>query len=310
LGEATPGERDEYRLHIAGCASCLSDLGGEREIERVMSTVGSARESEVWNPAPLSVTSKRPRPVPPVMRAGLSLLGVAVIVSIAVHLALAGAMRAPKVSAEEAFSPTAPPFHVTLERRVAAAPRAASQPAPQLVVVHNVINLKRDSQPAAKTAVHPQGSAIVQPTPAPAVAAASNVPVWRRDVPLPAAPPAAMAVPVLSGHAESIAIERPPVVHDAMPVGGDAAIVPQPPPIAYAQGAEGTTAFEVAVDDRGAPVKCTITKSSGFVSLDGAVCRAAMKARYQPRTVNGRPTPGVYRDAFTFRSNNNTDAQI
>jgi outer membrane biosynthesis protein TonB len=59
----------------------------------------------------------------------------------------------------------------------------------------------------------------------------------------------------------------------------------------------------VSVDERGTPVKCTITKPSGYLVLDVAVCKAAMHARYTPRTINGRPVPGIYRDAFTFRSN-------
>jgi TonB family protein len=56
------------------------------------------------------------------------------------------------------------------------------------------------------------------------------------------------------------------------------------------------------VDDRGVPTKCTITKASGYLVLDEAVCRAAMRARFVPRTINGRAVLGIYRDAFTFRS--------
>ena len=79
--------------------------------------------------------------------------------------------------------------------------------------------------------------------------------------------------------------------------------VPRPPAIAYDERAEGTTAVDVSVDDRGIPVKCTIAKSSGWMVLDVAVCRAVMHARYSPRTMNGRPVDGIYHDAFTFRSN-------
>ena len=103
--------------------------------------------------------------------------------------------------------------------------------------------------------------------------------------------------------AESIAVmPAPGITRDAVPLGGEYAIVPHPPAIAYYENAEGTTAFEVSVDERGAPVKCTIVKSSGFLVLDDAVCRAAMRARYAPRTVNGRAVPGVYRDALTFQA--------
>ena len=96
---------------------------------------------------------------------------------------------------------------------------------------------------------------------------------------------------------------QPPVVtRDAAPLGGENAIVPHPTAIAYYENAEGTTAFEVSIDERGAPVKCTNVKSSGFVVLDEAVCRAAMRVRYAPRTINGRAVPGVYRDALTFQA--------
>jgi TonB family protein len=116
------------------------------------------------------------------------------------------------------------------------------------------------------------------------------------------------ATPALEQHAESMAIS-PGLgsIRDAVPIGGDAAINPQPARIAYTQGAEGTSVFEVAIDERGNPTKCTITKSSGFLVLDDAVCRAAMKARYSPRTINGRSVAGVYRDAFTFRAGTNNE---
>ena len=96
-------------------------------------------------------------------------------------------------------------------------------------------------------------------------------------------------------------------IRDVAPIGGDAAIIPHPSAIAFSEGAEGTSVFEVAVDKHGTPTKCTITRSSGWLVLDDAVCRAAMKARYSPRTINGRGVSGVYRDAFTFRSSVNNE---
>jgi len=142
----------------------------------------------------------------------------------------------------------------------------------------------------------------------------SNVPIWRRHEALPkhanAAPSyavAATSAPVFEQREESMAVAPSNIVRDVVPVGGETAISPQPPSIAYAEGADGTTVFEVTVDERGTPTKCTITKSSGFLVLDDAVCKAAMKVRYQPRLVNGRPTLGIYRDAFTFHSNTDTD---
>ncbi|HEY1429924.1 MAG TPA: TonB family protein, partial [Candidatus Tumulicola sp.] len=82
----------------------------------------------------------------------------------------------------------------------------------------------------------------------------------------------------------------------------DNAIAPHPSRIAYYENAEGTTAVDIAVDDRGAAVKCSVTKSSGYLVLDDSVCAAAMRVRYVPRTVNGRAVSGVYHDAFTFRA--------
>lgn len=90
---------------------------------------------------------------------------------------------------------------------------------------------------------------------------------------------------------------------DAMPIGGDSAIVPHPPVTAYAQDADGTTAIAVTVDQVGRPLKCAITQSSGDSRLDESVCRAAMHVRYTPRRVDGHAVVGTYRDAFTFRSN-------
>jgi TonB family protein len=50
LGEASDDERGAYRLHLSACARCVTLLGGEREIERVMQTVATARDAETWAP--------------------------------------------------------------------------------------------------------------------------------------------------------------------------------------------------------------------------------------------------------------------
>ncbi len=105
--------------------------------------------------------------------------------------------------------------------------------------------------------------------------------------------------------AESLKLESgSAAVRDVTPVGGEGALVPHPPAIAYQEGAEGTTAFGVLVDRHGKPLGCTIEKSSGYKALDDAVCHAAMQARYVPRTIDGHAVDAVYRDAFTFRSSN------
>ncbi|MGA9946478.1 MAG: TonB family protein [Candidatus Cybelea sp.] len=61
IGEAGEGERDAYRAHLAECAQCLRELGGEREIERVMNAVGQARETECWEPDLRSTLARRPQ---------------------------------------------------------------------------------------------------------------------------------------------------------------------------------------------------------------------------------------------------------
>lgn len=50
LGEARDDERHAYRAHLSQCVRCVNALGGEREIERTIGLVTSARESERWEP--------------------------------------------------------------------------------------------------------------------------------------------------------------------------------------------------------------------------------------------------------------------
>lgn len=312
LGEATQTEREEYRKHIATCASCLGALGGEREIERVMSTVAQARDSETWEPLPRRVASgSRAR----VWRTGAAVLAAAIAISFGVHAMVAAVVRLPAIEPHVANVEHATTFHVALEQRphvapAAQPPLAKPSPAPRsMVVVHNVV--ERHGNKVTQTTTQ---TTEVAEAPIPRVTApASNVPIWRRDEAMPSqrgAQAETSAVPLLAGRAESIAVAPLTTVRDVVPLGGDAAIKPRPAPIAYAENAQGTTAFEVSVDERGMPTKCTITKSSGYLALDVAVCKAAMAARYSPRLVNGKPTVGVYRDAFTFRPASDEDSGI
>jgi TonB family protein len=312
LGEATEAEREEYRNHISTCASCLAALGGEREIERVMATVAQARDAETWEPIPRRL-GERTRARMRVWSAGAAVLAAAVALSFGVHVLLATAVRAPSIGPEAVAVEHATPFHVTLERRphvaATAAPvvvaKATPSP-PSMVVTHTVIERHGNKVTQTTTQTTTTQTEVAE-APIPQVTApASNVPIWRRDEAMPVehavtAQQPATAAPVLGGRAESMAVTPVAVVHDVLPLGGDAAIKPQIPAIAYAEGAQGTTAFEVQVDERGNPVKCTITKKSGYLALDNAVCKAAMAARYSPRTVNGKAVLGLYRDAFTFR---------
>ena len=75
------------------------------------------------------------------------------------------------------------------------------------------------------------------------------------------------------------------------------------PAVTQSRRAAGTTAFTVSVDAGGRPITCEVRLSSGDRTLDDAVCRAAMHARYAPRLVDGRAVAGEYRDAVTFGSN-------
>jgi TonB family protein len=284
LGEATDAERETYRKHVATCSACLQAFGGEREIERVMAAFAQARASETWEPVP------RRRPVArfaPVMRFAATAAAVAIIIL-------------PRIGAVEHMTPQPAPaiYHVALEKPFVM-PVPAATPHP-IAVVHNVI-----TQHGATTTETTQTTEIAEAPPAAvpeATAPASNVPIWRREEAMPVARAPVTPAPIFSGRAESMSVAQPEAVREVMPLGGDAAIKPRPPRIAYDENAQGTTAFEVLVDDRGAPTKCTITKPSGYLVLDSSVCKAAMAARYAPRLINGKATSGVYRDAFTFRA--------
>jgi TonB family protein len=323
LGEASSAERDDYRSHIATCASCLHSLGGEREIERVMSVVAQAKESETWEPQARRATS-RARGTMWRLGTAFGVAAAALAISIALHALLAANVRAPAVIAKSIPAPVfhASAFHVALEHRARSTPAriAKARPAhprsianvhPAITISHTVIT--RHGNAVTQTTTQTTEIAYAPPV-THAQAPQSNVPIWRRNEAMPVSPQRVLTstpAPLLTpGRAESIAVAPITVIHDVTPLGGDASINPHPPPIAYAQGAEGTTAFEVYVDERGLPVKCTITKSSGYLSLDNAVCKAAMAAHYSPRTVNGKPVPGVYRDAFTFRATEQDDNQL
>jgi TonB family protein len=306
LGEASEEQRDEYRAHVARCAPCLNVLGGERDIERTMRLVAVARDEESWAPQ-VEIDFKE--------RAGVT--------RHAWQFGLAAAAVALLWFGARAFVPVAgtqPAEHVAVvaHQPVTTTSERSATAGHDLVVLHNVATLKRPPLVAAAP-VHPQLKAVAiarrttsAPAPAaqPPVAHASPAPALvavtdpsQRDERSVSALRTVGTAPPAPQRAESIAVmPAPGITRDAAPLGGEYAIVPHPPAIAYYENAEGTTAFEVSVDERGAPVKCTIVKSSGFLVLDDAVCRAAMRARYAPRTVNGRAVPGIYRDALTFQA--------
>jgi TonB family protein len=183
-----------------------------------------------------------------------------------------------------------------------------------MVVSHNVVTLTRPAgmsraaqSTRAKTVASKKEIAYDPPVQSAssgdgANGASSNVPPWRRAQ-SPASPHyAGVTSPTLgSAHAESLTIAPVYSARDPEPQGGETAINPRPAAIAYQEGAEGTTAFEVMIDENGNPTKCIISKSSNWPVLDDAVCNAAMKVKYKPKMISGHPVPGIYRDAFTFR---------
>ncbi|MBV8531064.1 MAG: hypothetical protein JO104_07075 [Candidatus Eremiobacteraeota bacterium] len=177
VGEAGESDRDRYRAHVARCERCLHDLGGEREIERVMAIAVQARADERWEPD-LRTTFARRRSF-----RGRWLWASAVT---AVAIVSLGAL--------------------SLQRK---APVVVPGPAISAQEAH-------------------------------ALAALNTQVVPRRE-----------------GRAESL------VVGSAIPV---------------------TTAFTLSVNDRGTPLRCTITKTSGDRLLDRAVCNAAMRVHYSPRS--------------------------
>ncbi len=321
LGEATDEERREYREHIATCAPCLSQLGGEREIERAAGVVADAREGEVWQPNLRDVVA---RGIGRRRRAAGFALGIAAAcaaVSLAVHLLAASTIPRISSSMTTPVVIDAGATQIVLERR---APAVAKSPAPaarqrRMIVEHNIVQIARAPLPAQPPAATPPdanpkpaqiAAVTVHPLPqAQTSTAHSDVPIWRRNdgdtwrtVARTTTTSLSESAPQSLTHtAESIEVVSSRETRDAVPVGGETAINPQPAMIAYDEGAQGTSVFEVLVDERGTPTKCVITKSAGYAVLDEAVCKAAMQARYVPKTIDGRPVAGTYRDAFTFR---------
>lgn len=107
VNEASDGEREAYRGHLAGCERCLHDLGGEREIERVMGTVAQARSEERWQPE-LRALARRSAPAR--WRLWAAAAAAAVVIVAGVQLA------------EHQFQPTsAPPSISAAEARALAA---------------------------------------------------------------------------------------------------------------------------------------------------------------------------------------------
>lgn len=324
LGEATDEERREYREHISSCARCLDALGGEREIERVASRVAEARESEVWEPELRAVAKRANGRV--IRRIGFAGAFIALVLTGSIGVASMLTRGSAHSSIAVSHADRVPSVRIVVPNIIIAAatpapPTPAPPPARRLIIEHNVVQMSRapvaDPQPApvSRTAPHPRSTpsqiaeVVVHPDTPPVQN--SNVPIWRRGddswrtiARTTTTSLTETAPQTLAHNAESMQVS-PRYTRDAALVGGPTAINPQPPMIAYDEGAQGTSVFEVLVDERGNPVKCVITKSAGYAVLDEAVCKAAMQAHYTPKMVDGRAVPGSYHDAFTFRMDDN-----
>jgi TonB family protein len=313
LGEASDAQREAYRRHIAACAACLRAYGGERQIERTMESVAAARDSESWDPDLARSIRERIAHPTRFWRAGFSVAAAAIVISLGLHFVAASGLAKLTPTIADPLVVHYDGQTITLERRsteqarqLAAHPKPV--PHPNFEVVHNVVTLARAPAPAAQTHVDAVAASAprrnIAQTPAIQTSSGDGVPVWRQGGgAVTTVSHTTTTVSELSAPVASIVVASAYSTREATPVGGEAAINPQPPSIAYAQNAEGTSVFEVFIDERGNPTKCVITASSGYLSLDGAVCHAAMETKYSPRTVNGRPVSGIYRDAFTFRAN-------
>jgi TonB family protein len=309
LDEATERERDTYRGHLALCARCVESFGGERDIARVMSVVAQARDEESWEPDLRAALRDRTRMRRNAWRLGLGVGAAALAVSLGLHVLAAGTIQPVSLAPAATVAAVGSVFHVTLERRphpqsVAAHPAAAIAANPRpLVVTHNVVALAAPAAPHVAKPPAVEGGVSQDP----AIVAA--LPPSERQKGSISSMQTQSAAPVYEHQAESIAVSpsRPPVVREVAPLGGRLSL-PDPPAIAAHELAEegldeATAVFELGVDERGAPTSCSIEKTSGIPAIDESVCRAAMHAHFVPRTVNGKPTPSVYRDAFVFLAN-------
>lgn len=322
LGEATDDERIAYRRHLAECAPCLHAHGGEHELQRLQGVVKEAAASEVWEPDVRANVLGRIHPTTRrIARYGLAVLCLVVVVSLIGRFVVGSTFAHPWPSLSDPPVLDITPYKVTLERR---STRDARTPAPaqQIVVQHNIVHLQPaapvrapraeaasfvavKAMPKRKAAATIQGAssegvAAIQTPASSSTVVNSNVPAWRSAIPARKASYVTSIAPAAPARTE-LTIAPQYSTREPQPEAGETAIQPRPSAIAAEEGAEGTTAFEVSIDENGNPTKCSITMSSHYPVLDEATCRAAMVIHYRPKTLNGKAVPGFYRDAFTFR---------
>jgi TonB family protein len=319
LGEATDEERIEYRRHLAACPKCLQSLGGEHELERLNCVVQEAHASEIWEPDVRGPLMDRLNLSPRrVARYGVGILGICLVVSLIGHFVVGSSFAHPwPTTFADPLVINYEGNKIVLERRSVRDEKTPAPAAPKMVVEHNIVHLAAPVGAALKSravtkyhvlALAPASAARDSVNQADATSAQSqsnsNVPPWESAIKKRAQSYTGPVSSTGSARAESLTIAATYSVREAVPEGGETAINPQPPAIAQQEGAEGTTAFEVLIDEQGNPTKCVITKPAGYLVLDETVCKAAMSVKYRPKMFNGHAVPGVYRDAFTFRPPN------
>lgn len=130
LGEAMDCERERYRAHLATCARCRHEFGGERQIERVMAVPAQAHETERWEPD-LRSAWRQPRRRPAVWKSA-ALVAAAAIVIFGIQT-----MRQ----------------HPTVATQRSAASQSSSQQAERAVAVLNTQTMPRREQRAESLAV-------------------------------------------------------------------------------------------------------------------------------------------------------------
>jgi protein TonB len=156
---------------------------------------------------------------------------------------------------ESQVKPPAPPV-------LKSAPKLASKPTP---VAKKALTPRAAPSPAPA----PIEQSVAAPAPA---AAAPSTPEPPAAAPVaPAAPPAPAPPKTVSG----VEYVQPPQ--------------PDYPPISKRMGEEGKVMLRVLVSERGHPEEVDIQKSSGFIRLDEAARRAAMRAMFKPHLEDGKP---------------------
>ena len=92
-----------------------------------------------------------------------------------------------------------------------------------------------------------------------------------------------------------------PEIKEPVPVES---IVPVYPFRARKKGLEGVVSLDITVSDKGVPVLCQITGSSGYKDLDDAAEKTVMASLFYPGTVDGEEVKSTLHIRIKFQLNN------